>query len=145
MHFMQGTSSTCRQRLIVCAATTASAVLNCEGALPKLLELLVHSSNGEKLNSRLLTASAQVTLTQVPSLDEIKEVIEKVSLGLPVSANVNLQYQEHHPGNCKSNCKSNCMFLKLNNHLALITLVKANQDETVLSMGALQVHQWSAD
>ncbi len=61
------------------AATTASAVLNCEGALPKLLELLARTSDAEKLNSSLLTASAQVTLTQVPSLDEIKEVIDKVS------------------------------------------------------------------
>lgn len=62
------------------AATTASAVLNCEGALPKLLQLLARTSDVEKLNSSLLTASAQVTLTHVPSLDEIKEVINKVSL-----------------------------------------------------------------
>ncbi len=61
------------------AATTASAVLNCEGALPKLLELLARTSDAEKLNSSLLAASAQVTLTQVPSLDEINEVIDKVS------------------------------------------------------------------
>ena len=61
------------------AATTASAVLNCEGALPKLLELLACTSDAEKLNSSLLSASAQVTLTQVPSLDEIKEVIDKVN------------------------------------------------------------------
>ncbi|KAL3161302.1 hypothetical protein ABBQ38_009658 [Trebouxia sp. C0009 RCD-2024] len=57
-------------------ATTASAVLNCEGALPKLLQLLRHTSDAEKLAGRLLTASAQVTLTQVPSLDEIKKVID---------------------------------------------------------------------
>ena len=62
------------------AATTASAVLNCEGALPKLLQLLARTADVEKLNSSLLTASAQVTLTHVPSLDEIKEVINKVSL-----------------------------------------------------------------
>lgn len=62
-----------------CAATTASAVLNCEGALPKLLQLLRHTSDAEKLAGRLLTASAQVTLTQVPSLDEIKKVIDSVS------------------------------------------------------------------
>ena len=61
------------------AATTASAVLNCEGALPKLLELLESTSDAAKLNSSLLTASAQVTLTHVPSLDEIKAVIERVS------------------------------------------------------------------
>ena len=65
--------------LSVRAATTASAVLNCEGALPKLLELLESTSDAAKLNSSLLTASAQVTLTQVPSLDEIKAVIDKVS------------------------------------------------------------------
>lgn len=63
----------------VYAATTASAVLNCDGALPKLLDLLTHTSDIEKLNSSLLTATAQVTLTRVPSLDEIKEVIDKVS------------------------------------------------------------------
>ena len=61
------------------AATTASAVLNCEGTLPKLLDLLACTSDAEKLNSSLLSASAQVTLTQVPSLDEIKEVIDKVN------------------------------------------------------------------
>lgn len=69
------------------AATTASAVLNCEGALPKLLELLARTSDAEKLNSSLLTASAQVTLTQVPSLDEIKEVIDKVSTQALISLN----------------------------------------------------------
>jgi len=68
------------------AATTASAVLNCEGALPKLLELLARTSDAEKLNSSLLTASAQVTLTQVPSLDEIKEVINKVTTQALISS-----------------------------------------------------------
>lgn len=58
-------------------ATTASAVLNCEGALPKLLELLESTSDAANLNSSLLTASAQVTITHVPSLDEIKAVIER--------------------------------------------------------------------
>ena len=61
------------------AATTASAVLNCEGALPKLLQLLSRTEDAGKLSSRLLQASAQVTLTQVPTLDEIKAVIDMVS------------------------------------------------------------------
>ena len=53
-------------------------MLNCEGALPKLLQLLSRASDVGKLASSLLTASAQVTLTQVPSLDEIKAVIDLV-------------------------------------------------------------------
>ena len=69
------------------AATTASAVLNCDGALPKLLELLETTSDAAKLNSSLLAASAQVTLTHVPSLDEIKAVIERVST-LTARANI---------------------------------------------------------
>lgn len=60
------------------AATTASAVLNCEGALPQLLQLLGRTAQADKLALKLLTASAQVTLTHVPSLDEIKQVIDKV-------------------------------------------------------------------
>lgn len=64
---------------MLCAATTASAVLNCEGALPKLLQLLVRTSDAGKLAGSLLSASAQVTLTQVPSLDDIKAVIDLVS------------------------------------------------------------------
>lgn len=66
-----------------CAATTASAVLNCEGALPKLLQLLLHTSDAGKLAGSLLTASAQVTLTRVQSLDEIKAVIDSVSHYIP--------------------------------------------------------------
>lgn len=64
---------------VLCAATTASAVLNCEGALPKLLQLVLCTSDAGKLAGSLLTASGQVTLTQVPSLDDIKAVIELVS------------------------------------------------------------------
>ena len=64
------------------AATTASAVLNCEGALPKLVQLLSRTSDSAKLAGSLLTASAQVTLTQVPTLDEIKAVIDLVSWSL---------------------------------------------------------------
>lgn len=64
---------------MLCAATTASAVLNCEGALPKLLQLLLRTSDAGKLAGSLLSASAQVTLTQVPSLNDIKTVIDLVS------------------------------------------------------------------
>ena len=68
-----------RHKHMLCAATTASAVLNCEGALPKLLQLLLRTSDAGKLAGSLLSASAQVTLTQVPSLDDIKAVIDLVS------------------------------------------------------------------
>lgn len=74
-------------RCICCAATTASAVLNCEGALPKLLQLLHRTPHAEKLTHKVLTASAQVTLTHVPSLDEIKQVIDEVRSASAVPAN----------------------------------------------------------
>lgn len=54
-------------------------MLNCEGALPKLLQLLARTGSAERLADKILTASAQVTLTHVPSLDEIKQVIGEVS------------------------------------------------------------------
>lgn len=71
---------------VVLAATTASAVLNCEGALPKLLQLLKRTAHADKLTHKCLTASAQVTLTHVPSLDEIKQVIDEVTVTLRISA-----------------------------------------------------------
>ena len=71
---------------VVLAATTASAVLNCEGALPKLLQLLKRTAHADKLTQKCLTASAQVTLTHVPSLDEIKQVIDEVTTTLRMSA-----------------------------------------------------------
>ena len=64
------------------AATTASAVLNCEGAPARLLHLVADSDDADSMAKLVAQALAVVSPTTTPTFDEIKDVLNMVSCHL---------------------------------------------------------------
>ena len=64
------------------AATTASAVLNCEGAPARLLHLVADSDDADAMAKLVAQALAVVRPTTTPTFDEIKDVLNMVSCQL---------------------------------------------------------------
>ena len=61
------------------AATTASAVLNCEGAPARLLHLVADSDDADAMAKLVAQALAVVRPTTTPTFDEIKDVLNMVN------------------------------------------------------------------
>ena len=64
------------------AATTASAVLNCEGAPARLLHLVADSGDADAMAELVAQSLAVVRPTTTPTFDEIKDVLNMVSCHL---------------------------------------------------------------
>ena len=64
------------------AATTASAVLNCEGAPARLLHLVADSNDADAMAQLVAQALAVVRPTTTPTFDEIKDVLNMVNCHL---------------------------------------------------------------
>ena len=64
---------------MLCAGATASALLQMDGAIPRLLQLVAQSEDAETLAQLLHSAADVVSLPLNASLDDLRDTIGLVS------------------------------------------------------------------